>query len=66
VPHNSKATYGGMAHSVVELMAVLMNLAPSGVVANPVPVQERLRGWLCGNSPFGHHSYADERLEDAR
>jgi hypothetical protein len=30
VPHNSKATYGGMAHSAVELMAVLMILAPVG------------------------------------
>jgi hypothetical protein len=30
VPHSSKATYGGMAYSVVELMVVLTNLAPSG------------------------------------
>jgi hypothetical protein len=25
---------------------------PSGVVASPVPAQERLRGWLCGSFPF--------------
>jgi hypothetical protein len=30
VPHNSRATCGVMAYSVVELMVVLTNLAPSG------------------------------------
>jgi hypothetical protein len=30
VSHSSKATYGGMAHSAVELMAVLTNLAHVG------------------------------------
>jgi hypothetical protein len=30
VPHSSKATYGGMAHSAIELMVVLTNLAPVG------------------------------------
>jgi hypothetical protein len=30
VPHSSKATYGGMAHNVVELMVILTNLAPVG------------------------------------
>jgi hypothetical protein len=28
VPHSSKATYGGMAYNIVELMVVLMNLTP--------------------------------------
>jgi hypothetical protein len=28
----------------------------------PVPAQERLRGWLCGNFPFGRHPYADSRV----
>jgi hypothetical protein len=28
--HGFSATYGGMAHSVLELMVVLENLAPSG------------------------------------
>jgi hypothetical protein len=30
MPHGSSATYGGMAHSVVELMVVLENLASGG------------------------------------
>jgi hypothetical protein len=30
VPHSSKATHGGMAYNIVELMVVLMNIAPSG------------------------------------
>jgi hypothetical protein len=30
VPHNSKATYGGMAHSAMELMVILTILAPVG------------------------------------
>jgi hypothetical protein len=30
VPHGSSATYGGMTHSVVELMVVLENLASGG------------------------------------
>jgi hypothetical protein len=30
VPHSSKATYGGMAHSAVELIVVLTNFAPAG------------------------------------
>jgi hypothetical protein len=30
VPHSSKATYGGMAYSAMELMVILTNLAPSG------------------------------------
>jgi hypothetical protein len=38
-------------------------LLPSGVVASPVPVQERLRAWLCENSLFGRHPYADSRVQ---
>jgi hypothetical protein len=30
VSYSSKAMYGGMAYSTVELVVVLMNLAPSG------------------------------------
>jgi hypothetical protein len=30
VPHNSRATYGGMTYNAVELMVILTNLAPSG------------------------------------
>jgi hypothetical protein len=33
VPHNSKATYGGMVYSDTELMVVMTNLASGGVVA---------------------------------
>jgi hypothetical protein len=45
VPHNSKATYGGMVYNDMKLM-VLTNLASGGggVVASPVLVQEQLRG----------------------
>jgi hypothetical protein len=42
------ATYGGMAHSVMDLMVVLTNLAPVGVR---------------GNSPFGRRPYADSRVQ---
>jgi hypothetical protein len=38
VPHSSKATYGGMAHSAVELMVILTNLAPVG---------RRGESWFC-------------------
>jgi hypothetical protein len=46
VPHNSKATYGGMVYNDTELMVVMTNLASrgGGGVASPVLVQERLRG----------------------
>jgi hypothetical protein len=32
-------------------------------VASPVPVQERLRGWLCGSFPFGRRPYDDSRAQ---
>jgi hypothetical protein len=35
MPHSSEASYGGMAHSVVELMSVLTNLAPVGRRGEP-------------------------------
>jgi hypothetical protein len=31
-------------------------------MACPVLAQEQLRGWLCGNFPFGRRSYADSRV----
>jgi hypothetical protein len=31
-------------------------------VACPVSVQEWLRGWLCGDFPFGRRPYADSRV----
>jgi hypothetical protein len=31
-------------------------------MACPVLAQERLRGWLCGNFPFGRRPYADSRV----
>jgi hypothetical protein len=36
---------------------------PPGVVASHVPAQERLRGWLCGDFPFGRRPYADSRVQ---
>jgi hypothetical protein len=35
VSHSSKATYGGMVYSAVELMVVLTNLAPAGSRGEP-------------------------------
>jgi hypothetical protein len=32
-------------------------------VACPVSVQERLRGWRCGNFPFSRRPYADSRVQ---
>jgi hypothetical protein len=32
-------------------------------MTNPVPAQERLRGWLCGNFLFGRRPYADSRVQ---
>jgi hypothetical protein len=32
-------------------------------MASPVPAQERLRGWLCGNLLFGRRPYADSRVQ---
>jgi hypothetical protein len=37
-------------------------LLSSGVMVGPVPAQERLRGWLCGDFPFGRCPYADSRV----
>jgi hypothetical protein len=37
-------------------------LFPLGVVVSHVPAQERLRGWPCGDFPFGRRSYADSRV----
>jgi hypothetical protein len=31
-------------------------------MASPFPAQERLRGWLYGNFPFGRRPYADSRV----
>jgi hypothetical protein len=60
--HTVLATCGGMVYSATEWMVVLANLALSGVVVGPVPAQERLRGWLCGNFSFGCRPYADSRV----
>jgi hypothetical protein len=54
-------TCGGVAYSVVELMVVVANLAPVGCHGVSCS-QERLRGWLCGNFPFGRRPYADLRV----
>jgi hypothetical protein len=47
---------------VVELIASWRILFAPSVVASPVPAQERLRGWLCGDFPFGRRPYADSRV----
>jgi hypothetical protein len=49
-------------YNTVEWMAALQILLPSGVMVGPVPTQERLRGRLCGDFPFGRCPYADSRV----
>jgi hypothetical protein len=63
VPHSSKAAYGGMAHSAAELMVILTNLAPVGRRGEPCTRTGAASRWLCGNSPFGRHPYADLRAQ---
>jgi hypothetical protein len=63
MPHNAKATYGGMVYSDMELMVVLTNpTSGEGVVASPVLVLERLRGQWCGSLLFGRRPYVGLRV----
>jgi hypothetical protein len=57
VPHYSP-TCGGMANSATELTTVLANL---GVVARPLLVKERLRGWWCRGCLSGRRPRAGSR-----
>jgi hypothetical protein len=56
-------TCEGMACSAMELMTVPGESCSCwGVVASPVPVQERLRGWLRGDCSSGRRPRADSRV----
>jgi hypothetical protein len=72
MPHGSSATYGGMAHSVVELMVVLANLSSGGRrgascahpgAASRVVVWELL---VWSSSVRRLEGWADGGLEDAQ
>jgi hypothetical protein len=70
--HGSSATYGGMAHSVVELMVVLENLASGGHRGESCACPEatsRVAAWeLLVWSPSVRQleGWADGGLEDAQ
>jgi hypothetical protein len=68
MPHSSKATYGDVAHSAVELMVVLTNLASVGVVASP-GAASRIVVWeplVWSSSVHQLEGWADGGLEDAQ
>jgi hypothetical protein len=50
-------------YNAMELTVVLTNVAPVGRRGESWTHQKRLRGWLCGNFPFGRRPYADSRVQ---
>jgi hypothetical protein len=63
VSHSSKATCGGMVYSDVELMVVLVNLAPSGRRGESCTSKSGFEGGYVGASRFGRRPYADLRVQ---
>jgi hypothetical protein len=63
VLHSSKATYGDMAHSVVELMVVLTNLTPFGCRGESCACPGVASRVAVGASRFGHCPYTDSRVQ---
>jgi hypothetical protein len=51
-----------MVYNVVELMAVLANLVPAVRHGESCSAQDRLRGRLSGDFPFGRRPHADSRV----